>query len=116
MIDSLPLVAILGPTASGKSALAVQVAARFGGEVIACDSTQLYRYFDVGTAKVSQDERRGIPHHLTDLFEPGEIITAGDYRRRALEVLAELRSRGRLPGFTAGTGLYLRAIAERRDD
>ena len=112
MSDSLPLVAILGPTASGKSLLAVRVAERFGGEVVACDSTQLYRYFDIGTGKVFASEQRGIPHHLLDLLEPHEIFTAGDYRRRAIEVLADLRQRGKLPVFTAGTGLYLRALLE----
>ena len=112
MPDILPLVAILGPTASGKSSLAVQVAVRFGGEVIACDSTQLYRHFDIGTAKVRESERNGIPHHLIDLLEPHELFTAGDYRRRALEVLENLRQRSKLPVFTAGTGLYLRALLE----
>jgi tRNA dimethylallyltransferase len=112
MSSSLPLVAILGPTASGKSALAVRVAERFGGEVISCDSTQLYRYFDIGTGKVSASEQQGIAHHLMDLLEPQEIFTAGDYRRRAIEVLADLRGRGKLPVFTAGTGLYLRALVE----
>jgi tRNA dimethylallyltransferase len=112
MTAPLPLVAILGPTASGKSALAVQVAARFGGEVVACDSTQLYRHFDIGTGKVSTSDQQGVPHHLMDLLEPGEIFTAGDYRRRAIEVLSDLRRRGKLPVFTAGTGLYLRALLE----
>jgi tRNA dimethylallyltransferase len=108
----VPLVAILGPTASGKSALAVHLAERFDGEVLACDSTQVYRGFDVGTAKPNTAERRGISHHLLDLVEPSEIFTAGEYRRRAEIVLAELRTRGRLPILTVGTGLYLRALLE----
>ena len=112
MTPALPLVAILGPTASGKSALAVRVARQFGGEVVVCDSTQLYRYFDIGTAKVPQSEQQGIPHHLYDLLEPHELFTAGDYRRRAIAVLADLRQRGKLPIFTAGTGLYLRALLD----
>ncbi len=112
MTEPLPLVAILGPTASGKSSLAIEVAARFGGEVLACDSTQLYRHFDIGTAKVPPAERRGIPHHLIDLLEPHELSTAGDYRRRAIEVLADLRRRAKLPVLTAGTGLYLRALLD----
>jgi tRNA dimethylallyltransferase len=107
-----PLVAILGPTASGKSALGVQLAERFGGEVLACDSTQVYRGFDIGTAKSSIAERRGVPHHLLDLVEPAELFTAGEYRRRAEIVLADLRARGRLPVLTVGTGLYLRALLE----
>jgi 50S ribosomal subunit-associated GTPase HflX len=106
----LPLVAIVGPTASGKSSLAVWLAQRLGGEVVACDSTQLYRGFDIGTAKPSGSERQGIPHHLIDVLEPTEEATAGGYRERAEVVLAELRSRKRLPIFTVGTGLYLRAL------
>jgi tRNA dimethylallyltransferase len=109
---SLPLIAIVGPTASGKSALAVSLAHRFGGEVLACDSTQVYRGFDIGTGKPSDDERRGIPHHLIDLVEPSEMFTAGEYRTRALQALSDLNNRGRLPIFTVGTGLYLRALLE----
>jgi tRNA dimethylallyltransferase len=107
-----PLVAILGPTASGKSALGARLAERFGGEVLACDSTQVYRGFDIGTAKPSAPERRGIRHHLLDLVEPSELFTAGEYRRRAEIVLADLRTRGGLPILTVGTGLYLRALLE----
>jgi len=106
------LVVILGPTASGKSALGIELAGRLGGEILLCDSTQIYRHFDIGTAKVPPSEQRGIPHHLVDLVEPHEIFTAGDYRRRALEVLDDVRRRGKLPILTAGTGLYLRALLE----
>lgn len=109
---AIPLVAIVGPTASGKSALGVYLAERLGGEVVACDSTQVYRHFDIGTAKPTQEEQRGIPHHLMDLVEPEDLFTAGDYRWRALEVLEALRQRNRLPIVTAGTGLYLRALLE----
>src|SRR5271156_3412389 len=108
----LPLVAIVGPTASGKSALAVWLAERLGGEVVACDSTQLYRGFDIGTAKPAAAERRGIPHHLIDVLAPGGEATAGGYRQMAIAVLEELRRRGRVPIFTVGTGLYLRALLE----
>ena len=107
-----PLVAIVGPTASGKSALGVWLAERLGGEVVVCDSTQLYRYFSIGTAKPTPDEQRGVAHHLVDLLEPHELFTAGEYRRRALETLEDLRQRGRLPILTVGTGLYLRALLE----
>lgn len=104
------LIAIVGPTAAGKSALGIFLARRFGGEIVACDSTQVYRGFDIGTAKPTAEERQGVPHHLMDLIEPTELFTAADYRRRAVDVLADLRRRGRLPIFTAGTGLYLRAL------
>jgi tRNA dimethylallyltransferase len=108
----LPLVAIVGPTASGKSALGVWLAERLGGEVIACDSTQLYRGFDIGTAKPSREERRGVAHHLLDVLEAGEEATAGGYREWAIHVLEELRARKKLAIFTVGTGLYLRALLE----
>jgi tRNA dimethylallyltransferase len=107
-----PLVAIVGPTASGKSSLGIFLAKEFGGEVIACDSTQLYRGFDVGTAKPMPAERAGVPHHLLDILEPSEESTAGGYRERALKLLDDLRARSRLPIFTVGTGLYLRALLE----
>jgi tRNA dimethylallyltransferase len=108
----LPLVAIIGPTASGKSALGVKLAERLGGEVVACDSTQLYRGFDIGTAKPTHSERRGIPHHLMDVLGPKDEATAGGYRQLALRILGNLRQRERLPVFTVGTGLYLRALLE----
>jgi tRNA dimethylallyltransferase len=108
----LPLVAIVGPTASGKSVLGVSLARQFHGEVVVCDSTQLYRGFDIGTAKLNVAERRGVPHHLIDVLNPGEEATAGGYRQLALGVLDDLRRRRRLPVFTVGTGLYLRALLE----
>jgi tRNA dimethylallyltransferase len=108
----LPLVAIVGPTASGKSPLGVWLAERFAGEVVACDSTQLYRGFDIGTAKPSLRERRNIPHHLIDVLDPSEEVTAGAYRHLAMAVLEDLRQRNRLPVLTVGTGLYLRALVE----
>ena len=106
------LVVILGPTATGKSSLGIFLAEKLGGEILVCDSTQVYRHFDIGTAKVPRAEQRGIPHHLLDLVEPGEVFTAGDYRRCALQALADVRARGRPPILTAGTGLYLRALLE----
>jgi tRNA dimethylallyltransferase len=107
-----PLVAIVGPTASGKSALGIFLARQFGGEVIACDSTQLYRGFDIGTAKPTLDERANVKHHLLDILEPTEESTAGGYRERAIAILDELRGRSCLPIFTVGTGLYLRALLD----
>lgn len=104
------LLAIVGPTASGKSSLGLWLARELGGEIVACDSTQLYRGFDIGTAKPSWSERREIPHHLLDVLDPAEEATAGGYRKMARGVLEELRRRNRLPIFTVGTGLYLRAL------
>ena len=106
------LVAIVGPTAAGKSALGIALARECNGEIVCCDSTQLYRRFTIGTGKVSAAEQAGIPHHMMDLLEPPEVFTAGDYRRRAMEVLEDLRRRGKLPVLTVGTGLYLRALLE----
>ena len=108
----MPLVAVVGPTASGKSALGVWLAEQLGGEVVACDSTQLYRGLDIGTAKPTTAERHGVPHHLLDVLGPQDVATAGGYRQMALAVLADLRGRAHLPVFTVGTGLYLRAVLE----
>ncbi len=104
------LIAILGPTASGKSALAIHLARQLNGEIIACDSTQLYRGFDIGTGKPTLEERQGIPHHLLDVLDPTEATTAGGYREMALAVLNDLRERNKLPILTVGTGLYMRAL------
>lgn len=106
------LLVLLGPTASGKSALAIRLAELFGGEVVACDSTQVYRRFDIGTGKVPRSEQRGIPHGMLDLIEPDDVFTAGDYRRLAEPILEDIRSREKLPIVTAGTGLYLCALLE----
>jgi tRNA dimethylallyltransferase len=112
-MSALPrLVVVLGPTASGKSTLGIRLAESLAGEILVCDSTQVYRHFDIGTAKVPAAEQRGIAHHLVDLCEPAEVFTAGDYRRRALEALDDLRARKSPPILTAGTGLYLRALLE----
>jgi tRNA dimethylallyltransferase len=105
-----PLVVIVGPTAAGKSALALALAERLGGEIVNYDSVQIYRGFDVGAGKVPAAERRGIPHHLLDYLEPTQLFTAGDYRREALRVLTDLRARAKLPLFVGGAGLYLRAL------
>lgn len=110
------LVVILGPTASGKSNLAVRLAQELDGEILACDSTQVYRHFDIGTGKVPPAERCGIPHHLIDLVDPNEVFTAGEYAARATAVLADVAARRKLPIMTAGTGLYLRALLEGLSD
>jgi tRNA dimethylallyltransferase len=106
------LVVVLGPTASGKSSLAIKLAQRFCGEIVSCDSVAAYRELDVGTAKPSREERALVPHYLLDVVAPGEVFTAGDYARRARAVLGEIAARGRLPIVVGGTGLYLRALLE----
>lgn len=112
-MTSLPsLLAIVGPTASGKSSLGMRVARELGGEIVVCDSTQVYRGFDIGTSKPTQAEQKSVPHHLLDLLEPDELFTAGVYRERAIEVLTDLRERKRLPVMTVGTGLYMRALID----
>src|SRR5580704_16281071 len=110
--DSRPLVAVAGPTGSGKSGLALEIAATFGGEVVNCDSLQVYRYFDIGTAKLPLADRRGIPHHLIDVANPDELFTAGEYARLARLAIAEISGRGRLPVVAGGTGFYLRALLD----
>ena len=107
-----PLVAILGATGTGKSSLSLKVAETFDGEIVNCDSLQVYRHFDVGTAKLPLTERRGIPHHLIDIADPDEVFTAGEYARRAREAIAEISARGRLPIVCGGTGFYLRALLD----
>jgi tRNA dimethylallyltransferase len=106
------LVVVLGPTASGKTALSLALAERFHGEIVNCDSVAMYREFDVGTAKPTSSERTRAPHHLLDCIAPTSHITAGEYARQARQVLAEIKARGRLPILVGGTGLYLRALLE----
>jgi tRNA dimethylallyltransferase len=104
------VLAILGPTASGKSALGLALAERYGGEIINCDSTAVYRGFDIGTDKLGLDERRGIPHHLIDIADPTEIYTAAQFAHDAAQAIREIHGRGRLPMIVGGTGLYYRAL------
>jgi tRNA dimethylallyltransferase len=108
----LPLVAVVGPTGSGKSDLALEIAERFDGEIINCDSLQVYRHFDIGTAKLPLEERRGIPHHLIDILDPDALFTAGEYARIARETVHAISQRGRLPILAGGTGFYLRALLD----
>ena len=107
-----PVVAIAGPTGAGKSELALRVAEEFGGEVVNCDSLQIYRYFDIGTAKLGPAEMRGVPHHLIDILDPDQVFTAGEYARLGRAALATISSRGGLPVVAGGTGFYLRALFE----
>ena len=111
MNDS-PLVAVVGPTGSGKSELALFLAKQFGGEILNCDSVQVYRYFEIGTAKLRLSDRCGIPHHLLDFVDPDELFTAGDYSRLGRSVAAAITARGRLPIVCGGTGFYLRALVD----
>jgi tRNA dimethylallyltransferase len=107
-----PLLVIAGPTASGKTALALHLAEELGGEIISCDSVAVYRLMEIGTAKPSLEERRRVTHHCLDLYWPDEACTAGDYARHAREAIAGIRERGRIPIVAGGTGLYLRALLE----
>lgn len=106
------LVAIVGPTGSGKTALSLVIAGKFHGEIVNCDSVAVYREFEIGTAKPTAEERACAPHHLLDLVDPREPFTAGDYARLAREKIAEISRRGHLPIVAGGTGLYLRALLD----
>lgn len=105
-------VLLLGPTGSGKTALSLALAERFGGEIISCDSVAVYRGMDIGSAKPSREQRAHLPHHLIDVADPDQPFTAGDYSRSGRAALREIAGRGRLPIVTGGTGLYLRALTE----
>ena len=106
------LVVVLGPTASGKTALSLAIARRFCGEIVNCDSVAMYREFEIGTAKPSAAERAEVAHHLLDYIDPDAHVTAGEYARQARQVLTEIRQRKHLPIVSGGTGLYLRALLE----
>jgi tRNA dimethylallyltransferase len=107
-----PIIAVVGPTASGKSALGIELALRFGGEIINCDSVQVYREIEIATAKVPLAERRGVPHHLIDFVDPRTNYTAGDWARDATRVIKEIEARGRMAVLVGGTGFYLRALRQ----
>lgn len=106
------LVVVLGPTASGKTALSLALAQQFQGEIVSCDSVAVYREFEIGTAKPTREERARVPHHLIDVVSPSELFTAGDYLRLGRQELNAIHSRNHLPIVVGGTGLYLRAVLE----
>jgi tRNA dimethylallyltransferase len=105
-----PIIAIVGPTASGKSTLGIEIALLLNGEIINCDSVQVYREIQIATAKVPPEERKGIPHHLIDFVSPERNYTAGEWARDALKTIDEIERRGRVPLLVGGTGFYLRAL------
>ena len=107
-----PVIALVGPTASGKSALGIELALRFSGEIINCDSVQVYREIEIATAKIPFHERRGVPHHLLDFVPPKVNYTAGQWARATEQVIAEIEARGRLALIVGGTGFYLRALRQ----
>ncbi len=107
-----PLIVIVGPTGSGKTALSLDLARAYDGEIVSCDSVAVYREFEIGTAKPSREERACVPHHLIDVADPAEEFTAGEYSRVARAAIADITRRGKLPIVVGGTGLYLRALLE----
>jgi len=110
--NAYPLIALAGPTASGKTALALALAEALNGEIVSCDSVAVYRLMEIGTAKPSPAERARVPHHCLDLYWPDEACTAGDWARHARAAIVDIQSRGRLPIIAGGTGLYLRALLD----
>jgi len=106
------LVIVLGPTAVGKSAIAIRLAQEFRGEIINCDSMQVYKGFDIGTDKISQDNRKSIPHHLLDIADSSTQFTAAEFVRHTLEAIESIRKRQTLPIIVGGTGLYLKSLLE----
>lgn len=109
-MESLPLIAIVGPTASGKTGLAIKLAKEFNGEIISADSRAVYRGLDIGTAKPTLAERQGVPHWGFDLVNPGERFTAADFKNYAVRKIYEIRERGNIPIIVGGTGLYVDAV------
>ncbi len=112
-MTALPLlVAIMGPTGSGKSDLAIHLAQSLDGEVISCDSLQIFKFFDVGTAKLPEKAWLGVPHHLIDWADPKQTVTAGDFSRVSREIANQIAARGKVPIVAGGTGFYLRAMLD----
>ena len=108
--SELPLIVIVGPTASGKTGLAIRIAKEFGGEIISADSRAVYKGLSIGTAKPSKDEQQGVPHWGIDVARPDERFTAADFKEYAVQKIAEIRARGHIPLLVGGTGLYIDAV------
>src|SRR5688572_21256799 len=105
-----PLIVIAGPTASGKSALAMKVAKKYNGEIICADSRTVYKGMDIGTAKPSAVDRKEVPHHLLDIVQPNQPFTAADFKEQALAAIDDISGRGKLPIMVGGTGLYIDSV------
>ena len=112
MADKIPLVAVVGPTASGKTGLGIAIAKRYGGEVVSADSMQIYRTMDIATAKPTLEEMDGVPHHLVDFWEPAQPFSLAQYIELAKKVIADIHSRGKLPVLVGGTGLYISTLLD----
>ena len=110
--EKIPVIVVCGPTASGKTAVGVELALRLGGEVISADSMQIYKGLSVSTAKPTAEEMRGVPHHLMDFLEPDEPFSVADYVRLARECISDIRSRGKMPIIVGGTGLYINSLID----
>lgn len=111
-IDYKAIPIICGPTASGKSSLAIELCERTGGELISCDSMQIYKHLDIGTAKADAEEQRRVPHHMTDIVEPGDIFSVNDYINRCYDCIEDILERGKLPVICGGTGQYISALKD----
>lgn len=111
-MSNFPLIVIVGPTAAGKTALSVQLAAALDGEIVSADSRQVYRGMDIGTAKATPAERARVPHHLLDVVDPDQVLTLAEYQQMACAAIAEIHGRGRVPFLVGGTGQYVRAVVE----
>lgn len=111
-IEKIPVIVVCGPTASGKTAVGVELALRLGGEVVSADSMQIYKGLAISTAKPSAEEMKGVPHHLMDFLEPDEPFSVADYVKMARECISDIRSRGKLPVIVGGTGLYINSLID----
>ena len=109
------VIVILGATASGKSKLSISLAKKLGGEIVSCDSMQIYRGMDIGTAKISKNEMENIPHHMIDIVQPNEEFSVGEYVKRAKKIIAEIFERNAVPIVVGGTGLYVKALTQNYD-